>query len=839
MTSSTGAAQEPSSRSAARKLFDVCGADYHPLQDVPDEFKSADGTPRDRWKMLFDQLTEADIADAREVSERHISAFGLFYRREPESKERLWPISELPLIIDENDWSVISKGVIQRATVLESMLADIYGPAELVASGVLPAALVAGNADFVRPLAGVAPAGGRWMHIYAADLGRGPDGRWWVLRDRAQAPAGLGYVLENRLALSKAYPTSFAQMNVQRLAPFFRAFRNGLSTAATRESPRICLLSPGLYSPTYSEHSYLARYLGFLLVEGDDLIVHDGALHVKTIAGLKRADVLWRQVTADYLDPLELNEASRLGVPRLISIIREGHVVVANHPGSGFVESRALMSFMHGIAEKLQGQALALPSIATWWCGQESTRSYVLNNLDRVMISNAFERSLPGFDQREFIMPSELSQVERERLVQQLTMRGIDYVAQEVARLSTMPVMHAGKLEPRPFILRVYVAATADGWQVLPGGLCLISDKADARMVNMTVSNRSADVWVLSDKAVGDESLLPKKESVSVIRKLGNLPSRAADNLFWYGRYVERAEAVLRLVRSLCSKNLEPDLARNDPSGPRAGLIRLLMSWGSIPETSVNRDIWTIATIAIGSSEFEGTALSSLRRGKSIASAIRERLSIDNWKLLGTLETQLDLKEVRFFNISEALNVTENALATLAAIAGLAQENTNRVAGWRFLDIGRRLERAVNTCQLIEQFAGDSATSESLDVLLDLIDSQISYRSRYLIGPVTVPMHDMALLDPYNPRSVGFQIAQIMDHLSSLPTLSDDGIPEAPMQILSIIHGELLGMPAEDVTGRMVQDLEQRLIAFGDSIAARYFLQRPEEIKPKTTSGLA
>jgi uncharacterized circularly permuted ATP-grasp superfamily protein/uncharacterized alpha-E superfamily protein len=815
-------------------------ADYKPLPGVPDEFIGADGAPKAQWLQWMDHVGARDIDRSLAVAERHIRDLGISYRVRGEAKERTWPLSGLPLLIDEDEWAEISASIVQRASLFEALLRDVYGEAFLVSDGIIPAAVVAGSKEFLRPMVGTQPPGGRWMHLYAADIGRGPDGRWWVLNDRAQAPSGAGYALENRLAMSRAYPSSYAQMNVQRLAPFFREFRNGLTAMAERSHPRICLMTPGPYSATYFEQSYLAKYLGFLLVEGDDLVVHDGQVHVRTIAGLKRADVLWRRVDADFVDPIELNGASRLGVPRLLSAIRDGNTVVANMPGAGFIESRALLGFMPTVCRHLLGEELAMPNIATWWCGQASAREKVLNDLRHMSIAGAFGERVPGFEAEPHVLPEGLPAADVARLRAAIVSRGVDYVGQEIVRLSTTPVWEQGRLQPRPFVLRVYAAATPDGWQVMPGGFCLISEKADARAVSMGEGVKSADVWVLSEKPVVLETLLPTHDEVSIRRILGNLPSRAADNLFWYGRYLERTEAVLRIVRCLCGRSVELDLMGADGLEALRRLSRLLVAWGATPADKGDVEFLGVAVNALGSEEHYGSALSNVRMAYGAASVIRERLSIDSVKLISTLDRQLSVPgRGKLTGTAEAFELADRALVSLAAISGLAQENVNRVAGWRFLDMGRRIERAINACRFARNFAGEKATADDLDVLLDLIDSQITYRSRYLTGVALAPVRDMVLLDPFNPRSASFQIEQIRRHLDTLPTLNEDGIPEEPKRIIELVGGEIGSTAARDVDVNTILAFEQRLMRFAEALAARYFLQRPDELKTKSVSGLA
>ncbi len=368
----------------ARRLAGWLDA-YRPLSGIPDELIGADGQPRPHWRKFLLALAEfeaSDFAARVGLATRRIRDAGVSHRIYGEANERTWPLSPLPLILGESEWSHIAAGVAQRAELLEWVLRDLYGEGTLVGQGHLPAAAVTGSGDFVRALRGYPPPGGQYMHLYAVDLGRGPDGRWWVLDDRAQAPSGAGYALENRMVLSGAFPELYGAMNVQRLAPFFSAFRAALADSAHRSDPRICLLTPGPFSETYFEQARLARYLGFLLVEGDDLVVREGQAYVRTIAGLKRADVIWRRVDADFIDPLELNSASRLGVPGLLEALRAGGVVVSNAPGAGLIESRALLSFLPALSRHLFGRPLLLPNVATWWCGQARERALVEQRMD-------------------------------------------------------------------------------------------------------------------------------------------------------------------------------------------------------------------------------------------------------------------------------------------------------------------------------------------------------------------------------------------------------------------------------------------------------------------------
>src|SRR3954454_1721238 len=437
--------------------------DYVRLPGIPDEYIAQDGTPREVWSRFFEafsSLTPADIERRFGAADRHLREAGVTYRAPGEAADKIWPLSHLPLLIGDAEWQDLCAAIVQRAELLELVLNDIYGEGRLVAEGAIPAAAIDGSSEYLRPVCGVRPPGGRYLNLYAADIGRGPDGGWWVLNDRNQAPSGAGYALENRLVLSRAFASLYKSMNVERVAPFFEAFRESLRASADRDEPRIGLLTPGQFSETYFEHATLARYLGFLLVEGDDLAVSDNHIHIRTVAGLKRLDVLLRRVDSNSLDPLELDASSRLGVPGLIDVLRKDGVVVANMPGSGVLEARAMLGFLPALSRRLLGEELKMPHIATWWCGQRSARDEVLSRLDEVAIEGAYRRGVPGFDSNGPVLASELDAAGRRRLSEAIAARGMDYVGQEVVRLSTMPVWEQGQITPRPFVLRVFAAAT-------------------------------------------------------------------------------------------------------------------------------------------------------------------------------------------------------------------------------------------------------------------------------------------------------------------------------------------------------------------------------------------
>ena len=499
---------------------------YRPLPGIFDEMVARDGRVRPHWQPLLAMLAglgPQEVGRRFAAADRHLRDSGVFYRvyEDSDEAERPWPLSHLPLLIDASEWQALKAGLIQRAELLEAVLADAYGPAKLMRESRLPAVVVAGNPEFLRPLVGVAPPGGAHLRFYAVDVGRSPDGHWWVLGDRTQAPSGAGYALENRLALSRAMPDVYRELRVERLAPFFQAFQAELSALNRQDDSRVCVLTPGPMNETYFEHAYLARYLGFLLVEGADLTVRDDGVFIRTVSGLKRAEVLLRRLDADFADPLELNARSRLGVPGLVQAVRDGTVVIANALGSGVVEARALLSFLPALAPAVLGSRLALPNVATWWLGQARARDEIIDRLDQMVIASAFVGELPGYGERREVLGAALEPAERARILQQIAYRGIDFVAKEAVTLSTTPVWRNGRLEPRPFTLRLFLARTGDGWRVMPGGFVRVADDIDARAVSLQRGGSTGDAWVLSDQPVAETTLLPAPDRITITRATG------------------------------------------------------------------------------------------------------------------------------------------------------------------------------------------------------------------------------------------------------------------------------------------------------------------------------
>lgn len=818
----------PRGRSVAERMAQMIGG-YKPLPGVADELIDRDGEIRPHWRRFVETMAELgqrEIAHRFAMANRHIADSGVVLRvyGDETGDERPWPLAHVPFLIEPSEWRHLEEGLIQRARLLDAILGDAYGGGRLAAQGALPAAILAGNPEFLRPLVGSEPVGGHHLRIYAADVGRGPDGSWWVVSDRTQAPSGAGYALENRIALARALPDVYRAFRVQRLAGFFQAFRAGLNALNRHEETRVALLSPGPLNETYFEHAYLARYLGFVLVEGEDLTVRDDTVYMRTITGLKRADVLLRRLDSDFADPLELNPASRLGVPGLAGAVRHRNVAIANALGSGVLEGRALMGFLPGLAERILGETLILPNVATWWCGQTLERDHVIAEFDRMVIAPALAARLPGPLARGSVLGGSLSPEDKASLIDAIGRRGQDYVGQEAVKLSTTPVWvgsgEEARLEPRPSLLRLYVARTADGWMVMPGGFCRISEQADARVVTLQQGGASADVWVLADGPVGDTTLLASPDSVTLRRATSTLPSRAAENLFWLGRYVERTEQALRVVRAVASRLVDAEAN----GGTVSRLISLILAAGAAETSEGPTQPVRIALAALSERNVFNAAPRLAEASRRAASVIRDRLSPDAWRAVADLEILLS-RPLASHTPSDMHERANEALRLVAAFSGLAQENMVRHNGWRFLEIGRRIDRGLAVARAA-RLMGLRSEIADLDALLELADSQITYRIRYVMQAARIPVLDLVLLDDGNPRALAFQADRIREALSALPGHAPAGMLAPADRLASRLASELETADAGALDIEAIMGYEQALMRISDEIALAYFTHR-------------
>jgi uncharacterized circularly permuted ATP-grasp superfamily protein/uncharacterized alpha-E superfamily protein len=746
---------------------------YSALQGRYDELLAAPHQPRAHWDAFLREMAARDVPEIGEtlaLTEREIHDNGITYNvyADPQGTDRLWEVDPLPLLLPDHEWRAIEAGLAQRAELLNRVLGDIYGAQDLLRSGAVPPAVVFGHSGFLPPAIGIRPSGGVHLFHYAADLARAPDGRWWVVSDRTQAPSGAGYALENRLVVSRVFPELFRNLNVQHLASFFAALRDSMLRYAPRgDGPqRVALLTPGPYNETYFEHALLARYLGFALVEGSDLSVRDGRVWMKTVEGLQRVHAILRRQDDDYCDPLELRSDSALGVAGLTDCARRGSVFLANALGAGVLESGALLGYLPALSERLLREPLLLPSVATWWLGEPAAFEDAWARLDSVLVK-PLERSAT----EPAVFGRNLSPAERDALRRRIEERPERYVAQEWVQVSQAPVIERGlrhHLEARTLGLRVFCVATPEGYRVMPGGLTRVAADGNSYSITMQRGGRSKDTWVLSDAPVNAAfSLLTTTvQAEDLVTARANLPSRAAENLYWFGRYGERCDNAARLLRVAISVTL----GRDDHPGESADAAalpvhQLVHRTGLIDDEARGAHALLRAASDPGPGPGLGAQLQHLSR---VAYNLRDRMSLDNWRTLNRIHGDA------LFARGSAAPTTASVLAgldriviTMMTVSGFVLDGMTRGLGWRFLSLGRRIERLANLCMAL-RLALVEGRSHGLDWLLELADSTITYRSRYLVAPEWLPVLDLLIRDDTNPRSVAFQVKGIAEFVAKL-----------------------------------------------------------------------
>ena len=814
---------------------------YRPSVTSYDESFASQNNPRPHWSRVlrsFSKLEPSEIQQRSDDARRLLREHGVTYHvyRDARGTERPWELDLVPLLVAPAEWRHIEAGLIQRAHLLNRVLADIYGPQKLLHNGLLPAPVVHANPGFLRPCHGLEPAHDQHLTLLGVDLARSPDGQWMVLADRAQAPSGAGYALENRIVLSRLFPDEFRDCQVQRLACFFQELRSTLRALAPsgRDNPNVVLLTPGPYNETYFEHAFLARYLGITLAEAGDLAVREGGLYLKTLDGLQPVDVILRRVDANFCDPLELRSDSILGVPGLVHALRSKRLTIANTLGSGIVETPAILPFLPALCRHLLGEELRLPSVDTWWCGAADHRQLVQDRLDKLVI----KRTL-GHPTSEPVFGGELTQDQRATLLEQLAAAPERFVAQDQVPLSTAPVWVDGRFEPRPLVLRTYLVAHQGSYLVMPGGLTRVSRAENDPVVSMQSGGWSKDTWVLADGPVSQLSLLPPStQSIRIERAAAEVPSRVADNLFWLGRYAERFESLLRILRGILTRLLgEASLE----AGPELLAALRLLDWnGTAPKKTyehvkvldIEKEILSLVY-----KEGKPAGLRDLAmRVRHLTLAVRDRFSVDTWRILNQMDLHSRSRPGRLPG-SDALALLNTLIGDLAAFSGMEMENMTRGLSWRFLDIGRRSERAVSLLAAVRAtLLACKSGHTALEPLLEVADSSMTCRRRYLGQIHLASVLDLLLLDETNPRALAYQCEQLVDHVAKLPAAPNRAgsftplpPPVVPDVVAALRAADLFSLPVGwsqpgyDSLDVLLQGFERQFRILSDTLTRRYF----------------
>ncbi len=801
-----------------------------------DESRDVTGRMRAGWR---DLLTRLQNMAPKALNQRlawidhSLQENGVIFRPHGETESHPWLLDPLPLILSSKEWGVLAQAVAQRARLFDAILADLYGPQRLLTQGLLPPALIFGQHGFLWPCFGLRPVAGVFLHRYAVDLVRSPDGRWWAIADHTQSPVGLGYALENRLLVSRVFSEAFRELQVQRLAGFFREMQQSMATWAPvepGEQPFAVMLTNGPSDPTYFEQAYLARYLGYPLVEGQDLTVRAETVFLKTLNGLKRVHTIARRVPDENCDPLELRSESLSGIPGLLTALRAQRVMVANVPGSGVLESTALMGFLPAIATSLLGEPLKLPSVATWWCGEAPALDYVCKHLDSLVLKPAY----PGQDFPTTFGPA-LGETERARLLERIAAQPHAYVAQELITPSLAPVFdrrNKGRLEPWQVGLRLFAIATPQGYRVMPGGLTRVGPIERLPLIPMRRGGATKDTWVLTEGMVESLTLIKNRLGpVDLVRSGKNLSSRVVENLFWFGRYCERMDVAARLLRLMLLRVVDVDEVHDHEI---ESLARIGVELEILAPTQADRPLLQRMLDTLFGLEEENGVLRSIQNVLRTAGQMRERFSADHWHSLNRLQRSL---QVRRDDLSDVLEGLDRVVMLSASIAGYSFDNMTRDPGWHFLVIGRRLERLTHLCRTLARILDDpdSGRLGGLDWLLELTDSLITYRSRYSRQAEWLPLLDLILFDATNPHAMAFQVRSIGRYLSVLdaevplgPEVGETALPNLeriaarilafdPMRLIALDRESAVALRTE------LEALLQAAYALSDALSRKFF----------------
>ena len=755
------------------------------IQKNYDEIKDADGKIKPHWQQLFSTLEKLGLEELNARCTGIISKLrenGVtynIYESSADGHNRPWKLDPIPFLLHEKEWELISKGLIQRAKLMDAIYQDIYGPQRLIKDGILPPHVVYGNYGFFRSCYDVKLPSKNQLIIYATDFARGPDQRMWVLDSRTQSPSGSGYALENRSVISKFLPELTEGMTLNRLAPFFNTLQQSILNLSktSKGQPNIVYLTPGPHTETYFEHTYLASYLGYTLVQGDDLMVRDNKVWLKSITGLEQVDVIIRRIDDEYADPLELREDSRLGVPGLLKAIRSGNVVVLNPPGSSVLENNALLPFMSSACEYFFGEKLLMPNIATWWCGQKRELDYVMENLHKLIIKKANRN-----ERYRSIFARTLSPAELEKLRKEILEKPADYVAQQESQLSTTPSFVDGKIEPRFAAMRAFLVSDGEEYHVLKGGLTRSSAASDRFVISNQLGGISKDTWI-----VGDKDTQPKEKlvvaSTDSFKHQTSLPSRSAENLFWAGRYCERSMTTTKWIKILFNTLHDNVTLGGSPKSQHItvllqALTHLTLSYPGFLEESLCENPYEEIlqlTSQLTKSGSLAAALQSFLRG---VISVNDKWNHDTRRNINAIEDSLwELKGLQTSNPNTIQRGLDRLQTRLFAFYGVIAESHPRDAAFYLFESGKLIERILAKISVLRTGLSTQndfpVEKEVMEAILINHHLLVYYRQLYKSHISIETVLDMVILDEKLPYSLTSLLSQLFDYISKLPNYKD------------------------------------------------------------------
>ena len=753
-----------------------------------DELFSINDEVKPYWNKLFtafDAMGVSGLTARQKDIDWLLSENGVTYNvyNDPQGMRRPWNLNVVPFVVHQNEWDQVSLGLKQRAEILNLVLKDVYGEGKLIKEGIIPYEVIYGHRGFLRQCAGIVPNTEKYLSIYAADLCRGTDGRLWVVNDRTEAPSGMGYALENRSTINRILPGMFAEMKVKRHSKFFQDFNQMLidSAPGKKEVPNIVVMTPGSLNETYFEHAYMASFLGYPLVQGNDLVVRDGFVWMKSLEGLKQIDVILRRVDDVFTDPLELREDSHLGVAGLLDVVRRKNVSVINPIGSGVIENPGLIPFMPAIAKYFLNEELILPQIASWWCGQENEKNYVLENLSKLVVKRIDRTNRESIYFGEFLNPEEL-----EALKKAIQERPYRFVAQERINFSTAPNFcdnHA--LEPRNIVARAFCTALKKDYSVMQGGLVRVSPSADTIQVSNQRGGTSKDFWVMQDTRVKQEPNRQwQKRAPVAISGLNDLPSLTAENLYWAGRYVGRTLVTARFIRVIMRQMV---LVQNRNEQPNSEKLRLLFKavthlTDTYPGFTQKAENGTHAmddpmqemlSIILDKNKI-GSLAHTIQMFNNSYYSIRNLWSSDMWRVFENIQKIWNaFVEGKDHSVNRILKVLNKLITRLIAFMGLIEESIMVQQGLLLYFIGLQMEQSTLTitkCRALLSIKYEEHVEyDLLEYLLTSHESLNIYRYSYRSHIRLEHVLDLILLDIDYSRSLTFMVNRLQKDIARLP----------------------------------------------------------------------
>ena len=825
---------------------------YSSIRHFYDELLDTNGHPRPNWQTFFESFSKLGNDEINNRSQdmlRLLKENGVTYNiyDDPAGLNRPWKLDLIPFLINKEEWQRIESGLIQRATLLDLILKDIYGDQELIKLGLLPMELVYNHSGFLRQCCGIRQPGKHNLIFYAADIARGADGKIWIVNDRTQAPSGSGYALENRMAMARILPEFFNGLKVRRLSTYFNALRSALTAIAPgkNQNPRIVILTPGPSNETYFEHSYLASFLGYTLVQGNDLMVKDNFVWLKTLSGLEKVDVILRRVDDVYCDPLELREDSQLGVPGLLHVLRCGNVSIANPLGCSVLENPGLMPFLNNIAKHLLGEELIMPTIASWWCGQPDAMNYVLSNIKSLVIKKIYKDSTRSTS----LDGVALSAAQIAELKEQIIKQPALYVGQEKINFSSTPSLINGRIEPRNALFRSFLVSNNGGYIAMTGGLT----RTTANLGNFVISNQlggiSKDTWIISPEPGRILNVRRELERNYTANHNGSLPSHTAENLFWVGRYTERVLGNARFLRTVMQFIAEGNnlLSDNDTQSEQNLLMSLTHFTTTYPGFAGDDDDekfenpWKELRDVLFNEQRSGSLSYNLALFKKAVYAVRDHWSTDTWRVLRSIEEEWTAVDNTAAHTGHhrMLNALDNLITSMVAFVGLNRESISREQGWVMLDTGRKMEQSLLLITLLLSTLvkkHDEQTEYDLqEAILVSNESLVNYRYKYRAHIQLPLVLDLMLLDANSPRSLVYQLDRLKAYLSQLPQ-TQPGHSLAAHERLILEAYTLLKLSDKDVLSQPDQDtaryenlhgflskMNELLLAIPGAVSKTYF----------------